>query len=83
MPIEDGIWKPILVKTNGAGRERILCAEPLIEVYDVKVDLCGKTKTYGNIHGKIILDCMCYRTYLFNLDKQSALMIDKKVTIHY
>ncbi|XP_078151843.1 uncharacterized protein LOC144547100 isoform X2 [Carex rostrata] len=78
MPIEDGIWKPILVKTNGEGRERLLCAEPLIEVYDVKVDLCGKTKTYGNIHGKIILDCMCYRTYLFNLDKQSALMIDKK-----
>ncbi|XP_078159952.1 uncharacterized protein LOC144555482 isoform X2 [Carex rostrata] len=76
MPIEDGIWKPIHVKTNGEGRESLWDSDVLIEVYDVKVDLCGKAS--GNIHGTIIMDCTTYLIYLFNRDKESALMIHKK-----
>ena len=55
--------------------------DPLVEIYDVKVDLCGKA--YGNIHGKILFDCTTYGTYIFDHDKESAIMIHKKVTYRY
>ena len=55
--------------------------DPLVEIYDVKVDLCGKA--YGNIHGKILFDCTTYDTYIFDHDKESAIMIHKKVTYRY
>ncbi|KAF3322807.1 jasmonate-induced protein-like protein [Carex littledalei] len=81
IPIEDGIWKPIHVKTNGEGRKRLVFPDPLVEIYDVKVDLCGKT--YGKIHGKILFDCTTYNTYLFDHDKESALVIHKKGSLPF
>ncbi|KAJ3684499.1 hypothetical protein LUZ61_013663 [Rhynchospora tenuis] len=49
----------------------------LVEVYDVTVDLSGKTG--GNIHGKVSLDCMIYQIDLFNRDKESAHVIQEKL----
>ncbi|XP_078160339.1 uncharacterized protein LOC144555785 [Carex rostrata] len=76
IPIEDGIWKPIRVETNGEGRERLVYPDPLVEIFDVKVDLCGRE--YGKIHGKILFDCTTHGTYIFDHDKESAIMIHKK-----
>jgi hypothetical protein len=82
MPIENGIWKPIHVKTDGEGRKRLEDSDILIDFYDVKVDLCGKMS--GNVHGKILMDCTSFLIHLFDRDKESALMIHNKVTaIHY
>ena len=69
------------METNGEGRERLVYPDPLVEIFDVKVDLYGKE--YGKIHGKILFDCTTYGTCIFDHDKESAIMIHKKVTYKY
>ncbi|KAJ4787208.1 rRNA N-glycosidase [Rhynchospora pubera] len=74
-PVEEGIWKPIRVETNSKGDD--LCSgSKLIEVYDVEVHLQGKIP--GNIHGNVRLISQCFRPFLFNRDKEHALMIQDK-----
>ncbi|KAJ1689995.1 hypothetical protein LUZ63_014150 [Rhynchospora breviuscula] len=72
LPVEEGIWKPICVETNGEGKEQ-LCGDMLVEVYDVQVQLHGIRP--GNIHGNVKLNCQCFRPVLFNRDREHALMI--------
>ncbi|KAJ1689164.1 hypothetical protein LUZ63_013319 [Rhynchospora breviuscula] len=75
MPVEEGIWKPIRVETNSKGDD-LLSGSKLIEVYDVEVHLQGKISS--NIHGNIRLISQCFRPFLFNCDKEHALMIQDK-----
>ncbi|KAJ4807164.1 rRNA N-glycosidase [Rhynchospora pubera] len=75
MPVEDGIWKPIRVETNSKGKE-LLSGNKLVEVYDVQLHLHRKIS--GNIHGNVMLHCQCLRPFLFNRDKEHALMTKDK-----
>ncbi|KAJ3685333.1 hypothetical protein LUZ61_014497 [Rhynchospora tenuis] len=75
MPVEEGIWVPTCVERNGEGEELHL-GDALVEVYDVRVHLHRKIP--GNIHGSVRLDCQCFRPFLFNRDKEHALMIQEK-----
>ncbi|KAJ4771778.1 rRNA N-glycosidase [Rhynchospora pubera] len=75
MPVEEGIWKPIRVETNSKGDD-LRSGSKLIEVYDVKVHLQGKIP--GNIHGNVRLIAQCWRPFLFNRDKEHALLTKDK-----
>ncbi|KAJ4807182.1 rRNA N-glycosidase [Rhynchospora pubera] len=71
-----GIWKPICVETNWEGKKKLEQGDMLVEVYEVYVDLHGKTSGY--IHGNVTLDCDGFNIVLFDRDKESALMIPDK-----